>query len=96
MIFLYFPEILLVPVKGSIVSLKSKPYRKRSDMYCKVGNPSIDVGLFALCLHANRDESLSVADIADVCDCHPKIIWNIEKSALNKLAQHPMARHLLP
>ncbi len=45
----------------------------------------IDLGLSVLCAIKQPGESLTCKDIADVCDCTPQAISNIEVRALAKL-----------
>lgn len=49
-----------------------------------IKNPEIDIALHALCVHAKPDQSLTQADIAEVCGCHVNNIQTIEKKALRK------------
>ncbi|OFC71792.1 hypothetical protein [Alteromonas confluentis] len=47
-------------------------------------NPEIEIGLTALCLHAQPDVTLTRQEIADVCNCSDQAIREIEIRALKK------------
>jgi hypothetical protein len=53
-------------------------------------NTNIDLGLSALVDNALPGETLSWADIADVCDCTRNYIFELEKNALAKLRKKPI------
>ena len=48
-------------------------------------NPEIDIGLAALCQHAEPRQVLSLREIADVCGCDKSRIEEISKVGLRKL-----------
>ena len=51
----------------------------------------IDIGLDVLCRLAKENQTLTLMDIAEVCDCSKSEIARIEKKALKKL-RHRMAK----
>ncbi|WP_299072828.1 hypothetical protein [uncultured Paraglaciecola sp.] len=50
-------------------------------------NPNIDVGLGVLCAISASEQTLSCADIAEVCSCSRSAISRIENRALRKAKQ---------
>lgn len=48
-------------------------------------NFKVEVGLTALVQHAEPEQTLSVKDIAEVCECAIETIYTAERSALAKL-----------
>lgn len=53
----------------------------------------IDLALSILCLTAERDETLTTGEIADICGCSQTLISQISRSAIKKL-QGPMGLKL--
>ena len=51
-------------------------------------NNEIDLSLSVLCIIARRDETLSTAEIAEVCGCSKTLISQITRDALKKLRGH--------
>jgi DNA-directed RNA polymerase sigma subunit (sigma70/sigma32) len=47
--------------------------------------PNIALGLAVLSTVNTGGQALSLRDIAEVCECHPQAIHDIEKRALRKL-----------
>jgi DNA-directed RNA polymerase specialized sigma24 family protein len=45
----------------------------------------IDLALSVLCVTANRDETLTTYEIADVCECSQTLISKTLRNALKKL-----------
>lgn len=58
-------------------------------------NTIIDIGLSALCQQAHPGQTLSVREIATVCECSHQSINNLIKSGLTKLRKRvKLAEHL--
>lgn len=47
--------------------------------------PDIDLGLSVLCALAKPGQTLSLRDIAEVCDCSKQVIHCMEKAAMEKI-----------
>lgn len=45
----------------------------------------IDLGLSIMCVVAQKEDTLSCHEIAEVCECAPQTIFNILNKALKKL-----------
>ena len=54
--------------------------------------PSIDLGLTALVEHAKRGQTMTIKDIAEVCECSRRMITDLEASALAKYEYLMMLR----
>ena len=47
--------------------------------------PNIAIGLAVLSVVNTGGQPLSLRDIADICECHPQAILDIERRAIRKL-----------
>jgi len=54
----------------------------------KKGNKNIDITLSVICAVAKEDETMTFADIAELCGCNAAYIQRLYASALKKLRKN--------
>jgi len=52
------------------------------------GNQNIDITLSVLCAVAKEDETLTNADIAELCGCNTSYIQRLYASAIKKISKN--------
>jgi len=65
--------------------LNPEPRRKRKQ--------SIDIGLDVIAFHMKLGETLTLDDIAEICECSPSNIERIERKALRKIRKYIMENY---
>lgn len=60
--------------------IRNQRYKKQ-----RKGNPSVDVGLHALLIHALPGQTCTLDEISEVCECSRKYISLLERQALDKI-----------